>query len=198
MSEETTRSEDSTVPVRSGWKSLLRWILFAFVVAGALLFPVFLLGIRVHVHPFVLDEGVEVFVTDGLHVRHEPLLGPQARSELVVSGRNLLTFPVEPSVVADWGKAVEPGGGWWLVLQDPNDEQSWKVGFDFAVTQDGNLAAADATMHILSNTADDLTGTLLLNTLDWSAPGPKTGVFALHSDWGTGRCLTGAFTLSEE
>ncbi len=198
MTSERTNDppESADAPGSRGsvWRTLLRWVFLVIVIVVALLFPVFILGIRFHIHPVVLWSGTEVLDADGIRVKLQPSLRPREQASVTISGTGFLTYPIESRVAPS--REDGDDGATTIQLHGSNLDLGWQASLTFAQPED-SVTGVSATMEIDGETADDLTGTVLLNTLDWRASGTKTCVFALHSEWNGGRCLSGVFSIDD-
>ncbi len=175
------------------WLFLARWGFAVFVIAGALLLPVFLMGIRLHVHPWTAWRGTEAPEVAGLSVRVDTGLDIPLRTILELGGTGILNSPRTQNVEATWSELE--GGGTRVSLGSSSDPpDGWHLDVDFAQI-DATVVHVSATAGVGSESVGELTGTVLVNTLDWNVPGEKRCVYALHASADDPVCLRGSFTI---
>ena len=177
----------------SRWRMLARWCFALLLMVGAVILPILLLGIRLHGHPWTSWRGTRAPDVAGLEVRVSPSLAFAPTTVLEVAGARLLHIPLAQTVEPRWGEE-EPDTVRVTLANPRNPTRGWHLAFAFTRGGEG-LARVSATADDEAGSPRALTGTLLVNTLEWQGPGPRFCLFALHSEGDDPLCFSGSFAI---
>jgi len=180
-------------PPMPRWLVIGRWIFALLLIVGALLLPVFFLGIRLHVHPWTHWAGEAVPEVAGLDVRIDPEVKAAGGTALEVGGTSIVNTPHPQTIVATVTD-LEAGGLRLRLAHPEYPDHNWQVVFDLEQAS-ATLTHAAASAWQGEKEFGTLEGTLLVNTLDWTSPGEKRGIFALHSTGEASLCFQGSVVI---